>query len=242
MMKPPTRFLFVVLFVTFSLSILGSGQVFGRSTMSVTQVKLSEATSILKVFEKQVGRWPGSWAEVDGHFDLSVWESRRVHDEITQTYVLLPEISGRITARSSGGYTYDSTLLMVMSSPVTRSTAFSSNELGRWALWRTKSNSISTMWHPEEEIKAFSAWPAVQHEIDIHNSRLKENLGSSLNTNQGANLPESDLIESKARGSLSFKSIGDWRALWQKKVPYLGVAIAMAAAVLIIYLFRRFKK
>lgn len=134
--------------------------------MSHTQVVIRQTRVFLEVYQKEEGKWPDSWVDVEGKFGTSMWESPKIRQNFTKSFVLLRGVPGHINTREEGPY--DSTLMMVMAAPIERQFDQDKHELGRWAVWKTFRGQIVTRWHPEAEIVSFSAWPDVQSVITQH--------------------------------------------------------------------------
>lgn len=131
------------------------------------QTNIKQIEAVLEVFQIETGRWPESWEELESHFKSSIWESSKVRQTFTRSFVLLPGVHGHMGPKVR--LEPDATLMMVMTGPTERlSDGSGKAEMGRWVLWRTTGGSIIPLWHPEAEITAFSSWPEVQKYIDRH--------------------------------------------------------------------------
>jgi len=137
-----------------------------KNTASPLQGHIKQALVLLEVYQQEHGRWPESWAAVDNKFGAELWESPDVRQSLTKSFVLLRGVPGHIKTREEGEY--DSTMMMVMTSPIERKLGQDKHELGRWAVWKTFRGQIVTRWHSEAEITSFSAWPDVQFVIAQH--------------------------------------------------------------------------
>lgn len=134
--------------------------------VSPTQAVLKQTRAFLEVFQREQGRWPESWTEVEQKFDVPIWESPDIRQSFTRSFVLLQGIDGQIETREEGEY--DATMMMVMAEPIERNVSREKSELGRWAVWKTFRGQIVTRWHPETEIVSLSTWPEVQSVIARH--------------------------------------------------------------------------
>ncbi|MFM2169523.1 MAG: hypothetical protein RIS79_3894 [Verrucomicrobiota bacterium] len=130
------------------------------------QVAIKQTRVFLELYQQEQGKWPESWAAVENKFGAEIWESPEVRQNFTKSFVLLRGMAGHIKTREEGEY--DSTMMMVMASPIERKLSQDKRELGRWAVWKTFRGQIVTRWHPEQEITSFSAWPEVQSAIGEH--------------------------------------------------------------------------
>jgi|GEM_PF-1735355 len=134
--------------------------------VSHTQVAIKQTRVFLEVYQQEEGKWPESWVDVENKFGASMWEAPEVRQSFTKSFVLLRGVPGHIKTREEREY--DSTMMMVMTSPIERKLSQDKHELGRWAVWKTFRGQIVTRWHPEQEITSFSAWPEVQSAVSEH--------------------------------------------------------------------------
>lgn len=151
-----------------------------KNVASHLQANVKQTEAILEVFQKERGKWPESWEELDSHFNASIWESPKVRQTITRSFVLLPGVHGHMGPKVR--LEHDATLMMVMTGPTERLSHSSGNtEQGRWALWRTTQGTLISLWHPEAEITSFSAWPEVQVKIDQYIKSIRGSDSASPN-------------------------------------------------------------
>lgn len=130
------------------------------------QIAIKQTRVFLELYQQEQGKWPESWAAVENKFGAEIWESPEIRQSFTKSFVLLRGVPGHIKTREEGEY--DSTMMMVMASPIERKLSQDKHELGRWAVWKTFRGQIVTRWHPEQEITSFSTWPEVQSAIGEH--------------------------------------------------------------------------
>ncbi len=142
-----------------------------ESSMTRLEVDLGVGKTFLEWYaSKHQGKWPDSWSLVKEDFDRHILWSADEKRDFMMTYALLPSIMGRIKTRAEGEFT--STLVMVMSRDMNQENSEEKKAPGRWAIWKTNGGVYVRQWHPEAELKSFSAWEQVEAAIKRHDSEM----------------------------------------------------------------------